>query len=330
MNKADSPTPTGNKAWRRYCLITPCRNEAQYIRSTLETVCGQTVPPTLWVIVDDGSTDETPAILREFAARHSFIKLIHRRQSRERSVGPGVIQAFEQGLAEVDLSKFEYVAKVDADLELPLRYFERTIERFESDPYLGNLSGKVVERRADGSLELLRTGDENAVGAMKFYRVDCFRDIGGFVREVCWDGIDGHICRMKGWIAQSVNDPEMQIVHLRPMGSSYKNIRVGRIRWGRGKYFMGSAWYYVLAASMYRLVERPRIIGGLCIFFGYLQAQAQRLPRYENVEYRKYLRKFELSQLIFGKRRALSWENGRIRSAGPAKSVMSRQEFATN
>ena len=48
---------------RRYLLISPCRDEAQYLRRTLDSVAAQSVPPALWVVVDDGSTDETPAIL---------------------------------------------------------------------------------------------------------------------------------------------------------------------------------------------------------------------------------------------------------------------------
>ena len=49
----------------RYVLISPCRDEAAYMRRTLESVAAQTVPPARWVVVDDGSTDETPAILEE-------------------------------------------------------------------------------------------------------------------------------------------------------------------------------------------------------------------------------------------------------------------------
>jgi glycosyltransferase involved in cell wall biosynthesis len=273
------------------------------------------------VIVDDGSSDQTPEILAEFAERYDYIRVIRREDRGKRSVGPGVIDAFEDGLASVDLSKFDYVAKYDGDLEVPPRYFERTMERMEEDPYLGNLSGKLFERRPDGSLFEERTGDENAVGPIKFYRTECFTEIGGFVREVCWDGIDGHICRMNGWIAQSVDDPEMRIIHLRPMGSSYKNIRVGRLRWGRGKYFMGSAWYYVLAAALYRSVEPPYLVGGLCILLGYIRACLAGEPRFEDPEYRRYLRGFERSQLLFGKRRALRWENARVRSEGSAKAL---------
>ena len=270
--------PVARPMGRRYCLITPCRDEARYIRSTLETTTRQSMPPALWVIVDDGSTDGTAEILAEYAAKHDYIVVVKREDRGARAVGPGVIEAFYDGLSHVDLTDFDYVCKFDGDLEMPPRYFERAMERMERDPYLGNVSGKLFERKPDGRLWMERTGDENAVGPAKFYRVGCFQEIGGFVREVSWDGIDGHLCRMNGWIAQSTNDPEMRIVHLRPMGSSQENIRVGRIRWGRGKYFMGSAPYYVLAVAAYRSMEPPWICGRRRHHLGLPEGRAEQPP----------------------------------------------------
>ncbi len=313
MKSASQALPGG----RDYLLITPCRNEAEFIRQTLETTCQQTIPPKRWIIVDDGSSDDTPQILAEYADRYDFIDVVTRADRGKRAVGPGVIEAFYDGLSHADLNQFDYVAKYDGDLEMPLRYFERAMERMEADPMLGNLSGKLFERRGDGTLWEERTGDENAVGPVKFYRVACFQQIGGFVREVSWDGIDGHICRMNGWIAQSVDDPEMRIIHLRPMGSSQQNIMVGRVRWGRGKYFMGSAWYYVLASALYRAIEPPYVIGGIALFFGYLRALFTRHRRYDNPTYRKYLRRFERAQLFLGKRKALERENERVYQTRP-------------
>jgi len=302
-------------AARRYCLITPCRNEANFVRRTLETTTAQTVPPTSWVIVDDGSTDQTPQILAEYAQRFPYIRVVTRKNRGARSVGPGVIDAFYDGLATINPHDFDYVCKFDGDLEMPPRYFERVMEYMEADPLLGNFSGKLYQRLPDGTLVEERQGDENAVGPVKFYRVQCFEEIGGFVREVSWDGIDGHICRMKGWIAASKHDPDLQIIHLRAMGSSQGNIWIGRLRWGRGKYFMGSRFYYVAAVSIYRMFERPWIICGVGIAVGYLRAAIGRHPRYNNPDYLRYLRRFEFLALVLGKRRALDLFNKRIRDA---------------
>ena len=313
-NEIFSPDPNRPEG-RSYCLITPCRNEGQFIRTTLETTCTQSVLPSLWVIVDDGSTDNTADIVAEYALKYEFIHLVTREDRGHRAVGPGVVEAFYHGLSHIRLDDFDFVTKFDADLELPPHYFERVMDLMTEDPQLGNLSGKLFERKHDGSLFEERTGNENAVGPIKFYRTQCFKDIGGFVREVGWDGIDGHICRLNGWIAKSMHDPDMQIIHLRPMGSSQENIRVGRVRWGRTKYFMGSAWYYVLAVAVYRSIEPPYLYGGLGILYGYFRAWFTNHPRYNNPEYQRYIRRFEFRQLVLGKSRAIERENARVRSA---------------
>ena len=135
------PTPDadGSKR-RRYCLITPCRDEAQYARQTLDSVAQQTLAPALWVIVDDGSTDDTPRIVEEYAARLPYIRLIRRANRGHRRVGGGVIEAFNTGYATISPSEFDYVCKLDLDLVLPPGYFEGLIARMEAEPRLGSTS----------------------------------------------------------------------------------------------------------------------------------------------------------------------------------------------
>ena len=82
---------------RRYVLISPCRNEARFIRQAMDSVIAQTVRPALCVVVDDGSTDETPAILAEYAASHEWIRVVTRADRGVRAVGRGVIEAFYDG-----------------------------------------------------------------------------------------------------------------------------------------------------------------------------------------------------------------------------------------
>ena len=293
------------KAGNGYVLISPCRDEADYMRQTLDSVVAQSLRPAKWVIVDDGSTDETPKILAEYAKSHNWIEIVTRSDRGKRAVGPGVIDAFYAGLSSINLDEFEYLCKLDLDLELPLTYFERVIERMQATPRMANFSGKPYLREKDGRLTSERLGDENAVGQVKLYRVSAFKEIGGFVRQVSWDGIDGHMCRMKGWIAKSEDRPDLRFIHLRQMGSSQHSIWVGRLRWGFGKYFMGSALYYVAAVAFYRMFEKPYIIGGWGILWGYLKAMFAGAPRFENREFRRFLRRFELQSLLFGKRRTV-------------------------
>lgn len=303
------------KTAKTYLLISPCRNEADFMRQTLDSVVAQTILPAKWVIVDDGSTDATPSILREYAQRHPWIEIVTRQDRGHRAVGPGVIDAFYAGYETVSIDEFTYLCKLDLDLELPPAYFESIIRQMEADPFLANFSGKAYLREADGRLVSERLGDENAVGQTKFYRTSAFKTIGGFVRQVSWDGIDGHMCRMKGWVARSEDRPELRFIHLRQMGSSQHSIWVGRLRWGFGKYFMGSALYYVMAVAFYRMFEKPYVIGGWGILWGYLKALLTKVPRFENKEFRRYLRRFELRSLLFGKRRTVDQYHTQIRQS---------------
>jgi len=290
---------------RRYVLIAPCRDEAEHMRRTLDSVMAQSVPPALWVVVDDGSTDETSAILESYKARMPYLRVVRRENRGRRSVGPGVIEAFYAGLETVSLDDFDYVCKLDLDLDLPPRYFELLMQRMEKNPRIGTSSGKpYFVDQGTGNLVPEVCGDEMSVGMTKFYRVRCFREIGGFVREVMWDGIDCHRCRMLGWIAESVTDEDLKFIHLRPMGSSQKGIWTGRVRSGYGQYFMGTAPMYLLASAVFRLVKHPVLIGSIAMVWGYASSAARGVARYDDPEFRQFLRKYQYACLRYGKREA--------------------------
>jgi hypothetical protein len=289
----------------QYVLITPCRNEAQFARRTLDSIINQSVKPALWVIVDDGSSDETPGILAEYAAKYDFIKIIQRQDRGQRAVGPGVIEAFYTGYDDIPINDYAYLCKLDLDLDLPPRYFEILIQRMEANPRIGTCSGKpYYPDPQSGVLISEKCGDEMSVGMTKFYRTECFQQIGGFVREVMWDGIDCHRCRMLGWIAVSWDDPDLRFVHLRPMGSSHKSIWTGRIRHGFGQYYMGTGLGYITASALFRMTRPPLIVGGLAILWGYCKSMLAGVPRYGNHEFRKFLRRYQWRCLLLGKHRA--------------------------
>ena len=289
---------------RRYVLISPCRNEADFMRETLDTVIAQSIRPAKWIIVDDGSTDETPGILEEYSRRHDWIEVVTRKNRGHRAVGPGVIEAFYAGYETIDLDKYDYLCKLDLDLRLPPRYFEILMERMEADPRIATCSGKAyIEKK--GRLVNERHGDETSLGMTKFYRVSCFKQIGGFEREVMWDGIDCHRCRMMGWIACSWDEAELRFVHLRPMGSSQKGIYTGRMRHGYGQYYMGTGFIYMAVSAANRMIDKPYVLGGLAMLWGWLKSALQGKPRYDDPEFRKFLRRYQWRALLVGKKQAI-------------------------
>lgn len=322
MNPRPVPAPEKAMDNRRYVVIAPGRNEAAFMRRTLDSLASQTVRPSLVVIVDDGSTDDSPRILAEYASRYPWMRVVRRQDRGVRSVGPGVIEAFYAGLETVDLEGADYVCKLDLDLVLPPGYFEGLMARMEANPRLGCLSGKAYypgPSNPEGVFgkELIpeAIGDEVTVGASKFYRVSCFKQIGGFVRQVMWDGIDCHRSRMLGWQVGSVDDPALRFIHLRPMGSSHGNIWQGRKRHGFGQWFMGTGLLFMTASAVYRLPRPPVVVGGVAIYLGYLESMWKRLPRYGDASFRGFLRRYQLESLLLGKRRAAARAERRAAAA---------------
>jgi biofilm PGA synthesis N-glycosyltransferase PgaC len=274
------------------------------MRQTLDSVIAQSVRPAKWVIVDDGSSDDTPKILAEYASKHDWIQIVTRSDRGHRAVGPGVIDAFYSGYSAINPDDYDYVCKLDLDLRMPPRYFEILIDRMAADPRIATCSGKAyVEQH--GRVVYERHGDENSIGAAKFYRMSCFRAIGGFVREVGWDGIDGHQCRMKGWIAISWDEPELRFIHLRPMGASDKGIYTGRFRQGYGQYYMGTRFLFMLASAVFRMNQKPYVLGQLVVLWGWVWSALQRKPRYDNPEFRAFLHHYQGRALLVGKQRAI-------------------------
>jgi glycosyltransferase involved in cell wall biosynthesis len=289
---------------RRYVLISPCRDEAAYMRQTLDSVIAQSVRPARWIIVDDGSTDDTPRVLAEYCQRYDWITVVRRANRGRRSVGPGVIEAFYAGYATIDPNQYDFICKLDLDLRLPPRYFEILMQRMAADPRIATCSGKAYIQE-DGELINERHGDDTSLGMTKFYRVSCFQRIGGFVREVMWDGIDCHRCRMHGWIACSWDEPDLRFVHLRPMGSSHQSIYTGRMRHGYGQYFMGTSAMFMVASAVFRLAQRPYVLGSMAMLWGWIVSALKRKARYDDAEFRRFLRRYQWRVLLVGKARAV-------------------------
>ncbi len=287
---------------RRYVIVSPVRDEEKYLPRTIESMINQTVRATEYILIDDGSTDRTADIIKEAAKSHPWIRYVKRPDRGERKVGPGVVEAFYDGMAAISTPEYDFIGKMDGDLSFGPRYFETLFEKFEKDPLLGGASGKIYLVLDDGGLAEERHAAEMVVGGMQFYRTKCFQDMGGFVRQVMWDGIAYHRCRMAGWRTGSLPDKELMIYDHRIIGSSHKSIYHGRIRWGWGQYFMGTHPLYILAVGLYRMLERPFVSGGLLIIFGYFKGMITRSERYEYPGFRRSLHAWQFERLGIGRR----------------------------
>jgi biofilm PGA synthesis N-glycosyltransferase PgaC len=277
-------------------IISPVRDEARYVRHTLDAMLAQTVRPAEWLFVDDGSTDDTRAIIESYSRDHDWIRVISLKDRGYRQLGSGVVAAFNYGRDQLRDCSYRYLAKLDGDMSFPPRYLEIMLGRLEQETGLAAVSGKVFRPEHGGLVEEYMI-DEMVAGQFKLYKREAFEKIGGFTQTILWDGIDIHRCRMNGFTTLSFHDPEARLIHHRLMGSSDSSVYKGRVRLGRGIWFMGYHPLYAIASGFFRMHERPYVVGGLIIIGSYFLAALRREPQFEDREFIRDLRKWQLNKL---------------------------------
>ena len=82
------------------------------------------------------------------------------------------------------------------------------------------------------------------------------------------------------------------------MGSSDANVYKGRVRLGRGIWFMGYHPLYAIASGIFRMHERPYVIGGLIIIASYFFAAIRREPQFDDREFIRELRRWQMGKLF--------------------------------
>jgi biofilm PGA synthesis N-glycosyltransferase PgaC len=297
---------------RRYLIVSPVKDEERHVEHTLRSVTQQTVLPVHWIIVDDGSTDGTPAILHRYAQEYPWIQIVSREKTGPRQPGSAVMQAFYHGLAQANGIPYDYLVKLDCDLELPLDYFEALLQRFERDPQLGIASGVYLE---DGPRGWSPIGMPayHAAGASKFMRARCFDAIGGFVRERGWDTVDEVRAQVKGWTTRHF--AEIRFKHLKPEGSGIGNMRTHMMH-GDVYYLTGGGPLFLLLKAAHRMVAgTPRVVGGIAMLYGYLRSWASGRQRLVNSDEARHYRRLLNRRLL--RRPAPQEHGGEMKSMEP-------------
>jgi len=284
----------------KYVLITPARNEQQYIRRTLESVATQTQPPERWVIVSDGSTDGTDEIVAEFAQRFAWIQLLRMPETRDRSFAAKV-DCFNAGLRELPSSSFDVIGNLDADISFDSQYFEFLMRKFAESPRLGVAGTPFVEHGRHYDYRF--TNIEHVSGACQLFRRECFAAIGGYI-PIKGGGIDWTAvttARMKGW--QTRTFTEKTCLHHRPMGTGSAGQIRGIFRHGQKDYYLGGHPIWQAFRSAYQFARPPYIVGGACLLAGYVWAAIQHADRPIPVELVEFHRKEQMTRLraLFGR-----------------------------
>ncbi len=287
-----------------YVVITPVRNEEKYVGKTIESMVNQTILPKEWIIVDDGSTDQTPLIIDEAARKHPWIRTVHRPNRGFRKSGGGVIEAFYDGYNALSFHDWEFIVKLDADISFASHYFESLLKRFVDDKRLGIASGIYLEMENDGVSRPVQMPPYHAAGACKVIRRKCFEDINGFVVASGWDTVDEIRAMARGWITRHFLD--LPIMHHKPEGSGIGMIRTS-VMHGRIYYRTGGGVLFFALKVLRRIGTKPYMLNAIALLLGHMMALIRRetllVTEFESRYYRNLLRnrlKRQLRKLLAG------------------------------
>lgn len=277
----------------KYVVVTPVRDEEAYLSLAIESMIRQTIRPHEWVIVDDGSKDNTGAIIDAATRQHSWIRGVRRPDRGFRKWGAGIIEAFYAGFDALICKDWEFMAKLDGDLSFEPSYFEEMFKRFGENPHLG-IGGGYLYHLENGQKTLEHNPIFHVRGGAKIYRRACWEAIGGLWVGPGSDTVDEVKANMLGWGSKSFVD--IQVRHHRWTGAAYG--RWGNIvKNGKTDYVSGYHPLFLLAKSAARLSHRPYVLGSLALLYGYVSAFLQNTPRVDDPQLIKYLRRQQLARL---------------------------------
>jgi glycosyltransferase involved in cell wall biosynthesis len=286
----------------RILIISPVRNEAAHIERVVRSVAAQELLPARWIVLDDNSTDGTGDLLKALAAEVPFMDVrtidagTPHAGARDRLARAAAPRNFNLGLADVDLTQYTHVMKLDGDIELAPDYLRVLLGRFAADPKLGLAGGVLIEPLPDGSMRPIAIPAHHVHGALKCYSRACFEAIGGVQERLGWDTIDETYARMRGF--RTISFEDLVSVHHRPWGSADGALR-GVTRLGECAYITHYPFLWVGLRSLKLAARRPRGIQGVAYLFGYARAMARRRERVRDAAYRRFTRR-ELHLRLLG------------------------------
>lgn len=228
-------------------IVIPAHNEADYIGLTLQSLVDQTFPADRIVIVNDNSSDNTSQIVSEFILKHPSISMISITSSEAHLPGSKVIRAFNEGLQTLD-EDYDIVCKFDADLIFPSNYLETITTHFKSSQDIGMAGGFCTIPKNDTWVLENLTNKDHLRGALKAYRKNCFKDIGGLQPSMGWDTADELEAQFKGWKIKTDNG--LLVKHLKPTGTTYNKA---------SKYKQGEAFYRLRYGLLITLIASAKL-----------------------------------------------------------------------
>lgn len=281
----------------KHIIITPVFNEEKNLEYILKSIVGQTQLPIKWVLVDDNSTDNSALIIKDFIKDFPWITYLFHPSEPKKVQGSKVIEAFNFGLNYLNDIEYEIISKIDADLELPIDYFEKIIHAFNKNPKLGIAGGKIQEYKND-EWSIIAQAPYHVRGALKSYRKECFLEIDGLLPVLGWDGLDEMTSMYKGWQTEIIN---CNVKHYRPASTDYFPIKM-QFKYGIANYKNGGNMLLALIRFLVKFKNKPYFLASLSFLSGYFYAFINQKPKNVDLNLAKFINNFHFRRIIKLKR----------------------------
>ena len=280
-----------------YVLVTAAYNEGDFIEATIVSVISQQIRPLKWIIVSDGSTDDTDQIVREYAAENKFIQLHRITEDHPRNFAAQV-NAINVGITELKGTQYAFIGNIDADVTFQTSYFKDLLQKFQESPNLGLGGGFIHERSRGGTFKSRRANSVRSVAhASQFFRRECFEAVGGAYVPLPYGGPDTYAettARMKGWKVESF--PDLTVLHHRPTGAAGGILR-SWFRQGKMDYSLGALPLFEMMKLARRVPVKPYLIGSAARLAGFAHSYWSGEPRAVSSEFITYLRREQMQRV---------------------------------
>jgi len=256
-----------------YVLITPAYNEEEHIEKMIKSVIVQTILPEKWLILNDGSTDKTDEIIKQYKSQYDFITSLRLKREDIFSYYSRRTHVVLLGYEKIRNLEFDFLGILDADISLEPKYYENIFTEFDQNPKLGIAGGTYVNKVGKHIRKVIKDPDHiSTPGGLQVFRRECYEDIGGYfiLRYGGDDSLANIMARMNGWETRYF--PQYQAIHYRPTGTSRgTNIFIAKWRDGRIDYTLGTHPMFALGKSLRRIfLERPFVLASIARLAGFL------------------------------------------------------------
>ena len=274
--------------YKRYILVTPCKNEGGNLKKLIQSVLDQTIRPVLWVIMDDGSTDNTLDILKKAKENYGWIEYVQLGEG-ERDLGLHYASVVKNGFdftidhCTKNKIKYDYLGNLDADLTLDHTFFENILNGFEKDSELGVASGGTKHIIGD-RIKYAKVEEDEPSGGHMLIRRKCYEECGGYPVSFAPDSVLKAKSRLRGWKTKRFE--ESVATEIRDVGSA-EGYWKGYAHKGKASYYLNFSPIHVIIRSIIYSFRRPYYVG-IAYFMSYFINFIRRKEQIDDEEVKKY------------------------------------------